>query len=123
MSTEVFSVADPLTLSDEQLNAVLTATRGGEFVERRATPRHPCFAPVSLTPSGDSRQRLSAYSRDISAEGLGLLHSMPLTRGTIFSAVLQLPTGELRQQGQVMWCKPAGEGWYLSGLRFVKGSN
>lgn len=123
MQTEVFSVADPLTLSDDELSEVLTATRGSELVERRATPRHPCFAPVSLTPSGDPRQRLSAFSRDVSRDGLGLLHGMPLPRGAIYSVVLQHPAGELRQLAQVMWCKPTGEGWYLSGLRFVKASN
>lgn len=123
MPTEVFSVADPITLSDDQLFEVLTATRGGELTERRSTPRHPCFAPVSLTPSGDPRQRLSAFSRDVSRDGVGLLHVMPLTRGEIFTVVLQHPGGELRQHAQVMWCRPAGEGWYLTGLRFVKASN
>lgn len=123
MKSEVYSVADPVTLTDEQLFEVLTASRGGEGVERRSTPRHPCFAPVGLTPCGNARQRLSAFSRDVSRDGVGLLHVMPIERGEIYALVLQHPAGELRQQAQVMWCRPAGEGWYVSGLRFVKAAN
>jgi hypothetical protein len=123
MPSEVFSVADPLTLSDDELFHVLTATRGGELTERRATPRHPCFAPVSLSPSGNTRQCLSAFSRDVSRDGVGLLHSMQLNRGAIYTVVLKHPAGELRQHAQVMWCRPMGEGWYVSGLRFVKVSH
>ena len=37
--------------------------------------------------------------------------------------VLRIPSesfGDVRIRSEVVWCRPCGEGWYLSGARFVE---
>lgn len=90
--------------------------------ERRTAVREPFFRPVTLelTVAGKPQER-SCFSRDISPKGIGLLHNFSLEQGenvvlTIHSDCL----GRIRVRSEIMWCTPAGEGWYLSGARFLE---
>ncbi len=91
------------------------------FSEQRSNTRSPFFLPVTIT-TGDAQQtKLSAFSLEISSEGIGLLHTMPLK--THRCAALSIPTTESHQVElsiEIKWCEPCGEGWYLSGGRFKK---
>ena len=52
--------------------------------------------------------------------GIGLLHSVPLPPETV-TIRLRGPGGTaMAVQTQILWCKPCGEGWYLSGGQFVQ---
>lgn len=99
---------------------LLEASQQGEYFERRSQIRHPFFAPVSLRPDGAATTQLSAFSRDISFEGIGLLHNYSLERGERFEIHLRMLAQELRHLAEVDWCSAAGEGWYLSGWRFIR---
>jgi hypothetical protein len=97
---------------------LLSAARSEEQIERRGEPRHPFFRPVSLLFEGPPRRQFSAFSREISKTGIGLLHNMPLQQGEVTLAIMG-PVGEVcRFRTQIVWCRPCGEGWYLSGARF-----
>jgi hypothetical protein len=109
VSTEIESAVDRLL--DEARD-----TKGGE---RRAEPRHPFFCPVFVMPDGDRSRRFSAFAREISRSGVGLLHNMKLLPGPA-TLVIVSPKGARRQfSAEIVWCRPSGEGWFISGCRFV----
>jgi hypothetical protein len=88
--------------------------------ERRAEKREPFFSLVRLSFADDSTREFTCFSRDISATGIGLLHFMAVEPGEI---VLKIPSksfGDVRVRCEVVWCQPCGEGWHLSGARFVE---
>lgn len=98
---------------------LLTAARNEEQLDRRGEPRNPFFRPVSILLDGPQRRMYSAFSREISRSGIGLLHNMPLEPGEMTLVVLG-PVGEVcRFRTQLVWCRPCGEGWFLSGGRFI----
>jgi hypothetical protein len=98
---------------------LLGEARKEDKLDRRAEARHPYFRPVSITPADQPRQSLSAFSREISRSGIGLLHNMPLKPGSA-TVTVHCSSGQgLRAKVEVIWCRPCGEGWYLSGCRFT----
>jgi hypothetical protein len=98
---------------------LLSAARNAEPIERRSEPRSPFFRPISILMDGPPRRQFSAFSREISKSGIGLLHNMPLDSEEVTLAILG-PVGEVcRFRTQIVWCRPCGEGWYLSGGRFI----
>ena len=112
-------IGHPLALGRERL-ADGVAQRAG--AERRTAERYPFFAPVSIMPYDAPQQRWSAFSRNMSADGIGLLHNMPIDRGSICELSISQAGIHFRRRSEVMWCTAAGEGWYLSGWRFVETS-
>jgi hypothetical protein len=107
-------------LSHSDVSDLLTASRSGSGAERRTAERYPFFAPVSIMPYDETQQRWSAFSRDMSADGIGLLHNMPIDCGRICELSITQAGIHFRRRSELMWCTAAGEGWYLSGWRFVE---
>jgi hypothetical protein len=102
----------------EIVHQLLDEARAQELADRRAEMRHPFFAPVDVRI--DDTSHLSAFSREISPLGIGLLHNEPLAPETV-TLRLRGPGGTtLAVQTQILWCRPCGEGWYLSGGRFLQ---
>jgi len=97
----------------------LLAHDGNTMQERRVDPRFAFFAPVNLRSPQAPRAIMSAFSREISCGGIGLLHSMPLVAGTCYTIDCTRGDVELRHLAEVVWCRPAGDGWFMSGCRFV----
>jgi hypothetical protein len=98
---------------------LLNAARSEDQIERRGDPRQPFFRPISVMIDGPQRRQFSAFSREISRSSIGLLHNMALEPGEVTLAILG-PVGEVcRFRTQIIWCRPCGEGWYLSGGRFL----
>jgi hypothetical protein len=113
----------PRVLAQRQIEQavlrLLSAARSEEPLERRGEPRYPFFRPISVLLDGAQRRQYSAFSREISKSGIGLLHNMPLEPAEVTLAILG-PVGEVcRFRTQLVWCRPCGEGWYLTGGRFV----
>lgn len=102
------------------LGAVLTASREAELTERRSADRFPFFVQMTLAPTEPDESNVFAYSRDISVCGLGLLHTVPLPIGSVYEVAAVESRFPLRQFAEVLWCRSAGHGWYLSGWRFMK---
>ncbi len=98
---------------------VLAEARGEAYTEQRQSSRVPFFKHVEIRPKDSSSPRISAFSRDISGDGIGLLHIMPLECGEV---VVRIPSRfrkayELRVH--IEWCQDCGEGWYMSGGRLL----
>lgn len=106
------------SISPIVLESVLTASREAA-ADRRSAECHPFFAQVMLVSVDHRAMRLSAYSREISVGGIGLLHVMPLKAGAIYEVRTEDSEFTFRQQAEAVWCRSAGHGWYLSGWRFV----
>jgi hypothetical protein len=88
--------------------------------ERRNAERKPYFRPVSLAVlEGGEWRNFSCFSRDISPCGIGLLHNMPLERGEVELTIQMESAEDVRLKGEIMWCRPCGEGWFTSGARFL----
>src|SRR5689334_18761611 len=69
------------------VDRLLFETREREQVERRSEPRQPFFAPVSVKQIGGQQRLFSANSREISRQGIGLLHNMELERGPVILTI------------------------------------
>jgi hypothetical protein len=108
-----------MTLDPNELAELLAAGNERQISERRAEPRHPFFATVALTTVENSSKSLSLFSREISSSGIGLLHSMSFDKDVIGKLTIESNGRRVAQLAQMVWCRPAGEGWYLSGWRFI----
>lgn len=87
--------------------------------DRRATRRLPYFGPVVVALPDSPSVNLSAFARDISEGGVGLVHLMPLKEGEVI-LTLPLPSGQnVVLRTEIVWCRDFGDGWYASGARFL----
>jgi hypothetical protein len=84
--------------------------------DRRSCPRRAFFRPISVCVDGC---KLSAFSRDISETGIGLMHRFELQLGEteIFISCENGSSAGIRTR--IVWCSPCGDGWYLSGGEFI----
>jgi hypothetical protein len=87
--------------------------------ERRAERREPFFSPITLALPGEGQPQFTCFSRDISPAGIGLLHCVAVELGEVVLTIPSTSGRPLRIRGQVMWCQSCGEGWYMSGVRFL----
>lgn len=87
--------------------------------ERRAHARHPFFRLVSISPNGDPSQRFSAFTRELSFSGVGLLHCMPVESGEVLVTIPSKQGNSVQLRTRILWCRSCGEGWYLSGGQFI----
>jgi hypothetical protein len=88
-------------------------------VDRRIRQRYPFFRPAKIALDDAQPISRSAFCRDISPTGVGLLHDFPLENREVVVAVTTDAGRSVSLRIDIMWCKPCGEGWYMSGGRFV----
>jgi hypothetical protein len=89
-----------------------------ELVERRSKVRYPYFNPGSLTMSGDPSRRLSVFTRDLSRNGVGLLHNMDLPLESALLTMARSQGEEVILPIRIAWCRRSGDGWFISGSEF-----
>ncbi|HEV3006864.1 MAG TPA: PilZ domain-containing protein [Pirellulales bacterium] len=102
------------------VNQLLSTYLPPPDAELRKADRWPFFAPVSLSFEGDAFPRYSAFAHDISFQGIGLLHVMPLEPCEVIVTIGRATGGALSIRTQMIWCKSYGEVWYKSGGRFLE---
>ena len=103
-----------------KINLLMDTARAADLGDRRAHERYPFFRPVTITGENSELRRFSAFSRDISSGGMGLVHNMPVVEGRV-TLVIHTQSGEpVQLPGLIAWCRPCGEGWYMSGARFIE---
>jgi hypothetical protein len=113
-------VVDAAETGIQRAIASLLAEARAANRERRASVREPFFGPVNVTVrERGERRNYSCISRDISSTGIGLLHNMPLELGEVVLTIGEQIGGNPRLRSRIVWCRPCGEGWYLSGAEFV----
>lgn len=94
---------------------ILREARAGQKREYRETVRYSFFRPVTIHVGTTS---FSAFSREVSERGIGLLHSAELQPGDV---EITIPTEQgysVRIRTNLLWCHACGEGWYISGGEF-----
>ena len=84
--------------------------------DRRAEVRYPFFRSVMLQVDG---RRHAAFSREISAGGIGLMHAIDLGNGEVEVSIPSRRGHSVRMRTRILWCRPCGDGWFISGGRFV----
>jgi hypothetical protein len=109
--------------SQEAIEQLVEEAKRQNQAERRTQERHPFFRPVMITIEGPERKCYSAFSREVSRGGIGLLHNMPLSPGKVVISISQEMTCAVTLPTELLWCRPCGEGWYLSGGRFLESAN
>ncbi|MBA4020548.1 MAG: hypothetical protein C0483_25595 [Pirellula sp.] len=87
--------------------------------DRRTEPRFMFSAPVRLRPRDAARRTVRGFAREISRSGIGLLAEESLHAGDLCCLTIDHCEAPLLLEAQVVWCRPAGDGWYLVGCRFV----
>ena len=80
---------------------------------RRLQQRFPFFMPARMRLGAANGQQLSGWSTDISAEGIGLLHRMPLERRRITLAVPNAEGQQIDISTEINWCQPVCNEWFV----------
>jgi hypothetical protein len=86
-----------------------------EHMERRRLHRKPflrCAAITELDGHGISE---AAFCRDISRDGIGLMHRTYLERGARFTLTMPMIGRELKVQCETNWCEQVADGHFFSG--------
>ena len=103
----------PTTINQSILQLLSIAER--DAWNHRSEIRFAFFRPVSIQMNGKS---YSAFSRDISASDIGLMHNMELPSGEVEIAIPADTGHTVKLQVRIEWCESCGEGWYISGGKF-----
>lgn len=111
--------SDPFESLFEELVHRLLGEAKEKNTERRAEKRDPFFKAIRLSFVGENRQ-FTCFSRDISPSGIGLLHYLTVEPGRVVLTVPSDACGDIRILAEIVWCRPCGEGWYVSGARFLQ---
>ncbi|MGD9648528.1 MAG: PilZ domain-containing protein [Pirellulales bacterium] len=113
MATDVAQFSPPSKVIAE----LIAEAREADQQERRQTVRYPFFRPVTVRT--DMFRKHSAFTREISTDGIGLLHRVEFRLGKVDVLVPNSGGTTARLRVHILWCKPCGEGWYISGGRFI----
>ena len=87
--------------------------------DRRVDQRFAFFTTVTMRPRSGRGKVISAFSREISVSGIGLLHATPLVSGEDYEVDIRIEEVHCKRTCRAVWCRPVGDGWFLSGCRFV----
>jgi hypothetical protein len=108
---------EPRLLQRHAIRTLVDKARAVE-AENRSQQRFPFFQPVAITAEHDGTVSLSAFSRDISEDGIGLLLYFPVRLRFVHLKVYLNEDESLSLTGYVKWCQPCGNGWYVAGVTF-----
>lgn len=102
----------------QRVETALQEILENEVYERRTDPRIPYFGPVTVRAKGAAKS-VSAFCRDLSVGGIGLVQLQPLEKGeTVIE--MPLPSGKTAAlRTEILWCRNFGNGWYASGGRLL----
>jgi hypothetical protein len=106
--------------NDDRIFSALQELLDSPDWDRRTSRRISFFGPVTVGLPDVDYVTLSAFARDISPGGVGLVHLMPLQKGEVVIG-LTVPSGkQVSLLTEICWCRDYGNGWYASGGRFLK---
>lgn len=113
MATDVARFAPPSKVVADLIHEA----READQAERRQSVRYPFFRPVTIRT--DLFRKHAAFTREISADGIGLLHRVEFRPGKVDALISTAGGDTARLRIHLLWCRPCGEGWFLSGGRFI----
>lgn len=111
-----------MALSAEQFKEIIESLRSdspanGSF-EKRASPRVGLRTKLTIYPSGDTQKGFAVWVRDLSATGIGIVHSEPLQSGMEFLVRFPLrATEHLSAYYTVMHCRMISRNLWFTGAR------
>jgi hypothetical protein len=106
---------DPLR---EQIQELMAQARADDQMDRRGAARYPFFRPASLANDREDLGPHQAFTRELSTTGIGLLHNVPISIGPLKVAIRYGDGQVAALPAEILWCRPCGDGWYVSGGRF-----
>ena len=101
----------------EAMDALVADTKFAE--ERRGELRLPSVRPVTVTLEGPAPRTVQALTRDLAFLGVGLVHTEPLEPGEATLAVPMADGTSLSFRIEILWAKPLGDHWHISGSRLL----
>jgi hypothetical protein len=104
------------TPSDMTIHELITEAVDVNKRERGSEERHPFFRPLWLNMHG---RQYPAFSREISEIGIGLLHDFELMAQEVQISIRCKGNRVFQARTRITWCRSLGQGWYVSGGRFV----
>lgn len=104
------------TKSLDTIDQLLIQAESEARQDPRSGIRLPFFRLVSIAV--DDRCH-SAFSRDICAASIGLLHNMELPLGEVDVIIPIATDTKCKMRVRIERCEPCGDGWFISGGRFV----
>lgn len=105
------------TVCDELIENWVQTARAVDLSQRRQQKRVPFFRAAQMVDQ--SGKQVAAFSRDISPDGIGLLHHCELAKGEQIAVTVYLDNREIDLIVQTEWCHPVNRDWFLSGGSFV----
>lgn len=102
----------------EEIDRLLAEVQRAKLSDRRTEPRQPFVRPVKVHfVNGPS---LSAFSKDISAQGIGIVCEIIMKTGSLATLEIHSTKGDpVLLRSEVRWCDPYGQGWFLIGWKFI----
>ncbi len=113
MATDVERFSPPSKVVAE----LVLEAREADQAERRQSVRYPFFRPVTVRT--DMFRKHAAFTREISADGIGMLHRVEFRLGKVDVLISTGSGASARLRVHILWCRPCGEGWFISGGRFI----
>src|SRR5438874_12176736 len=113
-----------MLISPEVFDAVVAAIRRqakvADVSERRKTPREPVVGQAIIIPCGPRPKRIASIVevRDISPDGLGIVHTEPLNVGENFILYLSSTTEPKAILCTVTRWNPLGQRFFAIGAAF-----
>ena len=96
---------------------LVVEAKDGLRTDQRSEVRYAFFRPISIET--DDGQKYSAFTREISESGIGLIHNMDLDDREVEISISSDCGYSIRVRTRIVWCQACGEGWYISGGQFV----
>lgn len=89
-----------------------------EAGDRRREQRKPFLRQACVTAIDSRNVRLPVLCRDLSRDGIGLLHPMPLDPGDLFTLSVPLIGRLLQLRCETVWCRQVPTDHYFSGCLY-----
>src|SRR5687767_14129213 len=106
-----------LHFTDDELESMLDAAHRRS--DRRVEAGYAVFKNVTLRGRDAPHTTVSAFSRELGAGGIGLLHTVSLNPGDYYEADIHVDGRHVPKQVRVAWCRPMDDEWFVSGCVFV----
>ena len=109
--------ANEMTAVQDPIRQLYVEAGNSAKRDRRSDVRFSFFHPVTIeTHAG---QRFSAFSRDISATAIGLMHNRELPPGEIDLTIPSRQGYAVKVTTRITRCQSCGAGWYISAGDFL----
>ncbi len=103
--------------TDQTIERWLKEASIANSYNKREHTRYPFFRAVTVNIGVPHETEIFAFSRDISPNGIGLLHRVNLPSQQLNLTIQTIGGTFVTFQAELAWTKPYGNGWHLSGMR------